>query len=955
MSHQTILKINRSEMDQKSKPIYLLANDAYIALESDRKQTTTKVNRCFCSACNTLFELDHEIEVWKKDNAHCRESIPELSEFPWDRVKKTQEQLQDVKCPNEDCGNAGVYAMLPQIKTDKKESSINMDGAYVTPYILQKRELSVDKKDDAVKSINDSSDYDSVIIYPSGKTYTRHINYTECMDLNKKCITLTKSGTTGVKTTKLYSCESESALKQNKCLSFAENITRKHTMINGMRSDTSPWGQNPNFALEREMTPSKCVGNDSISVITANKAAVYGHSFIMCMDNKRPRPAFIDEFMNRSSADMDIEFARAKRSALEDSFRSKTGALPYTEQTYLSGRDNKLYLSQIKPQTTERDFESDTSMYLKNVSAAKFAAYTDFMVRYPVAFDFICQASDEEIKNRARKTLETKDQPTTDANIQAFIETLPQSAIAKSFRNNFENISAQVYHADDKIKTSIQQAKSVNEMLANMRYFAFGDESVVPGISDIQKPSVIKTKNRHVNTMIQNDPDLVSEFNKNPIGFANTVYSGAKMFSGADEQTHYSFVKNVEQVIHDNDKLPKAETFCSTEYNTIVVPKSPLQTSMLRAYASIHGPEKTAEFFRHSTDLGFTSSNMYTLHDVDRNTKRLERYNASLVLFDGPSGNDAESRLDRAMTIDEFNQYSRLKEYLSNDSSLQSLNEDSVKSAYFDFLPIYKEKTQAAIDSCADDIRNQRPVYIKLNNGQPIMSASASQLKDILGSNGKLDCVAANSDAIYSRDHDTVSSITNIKTSDGIRYDAIETPADYIKCMYSLNRSISNRKTYVDQRAIIVGTYEATNEPVAVLSVPLPGVPLDRYNDYVYILSDYNKSSNPVSKETIDQSVDEYLGIIAKNEGSGQKLRCITAGNNIKDEIYIQGGHFRQHGSFIDRHMPDGSNTDGQAVREGNRRQTVRLAEQIYGRDPDGNIQIPDPSLPTDANDSPDI
>lgn len=190
--------------------IFLLADNAVIDLTQRYRpiQPTNEddealiVKKCFCSDCQSTFDVDLELEDGRKNYS----SILELNSKSTTNGKK----LQDIACP--DCGAkaADGFRIVPKLhETTPKEGHINMSGAWRIPPVTKGRHLfEFDDDNGKPTRIEDNIMCRYSTVFPSGKSFSYDVEYSEVSDLMKNSIKVTKTKIVGNERTLLSTNDS---------------------------------------------------------------------------------------------------------------------------------------------------------------------------------------------------------------------------------------------------------------------------------------------------------------------------------------------------------------------------------------------------------------------------------------------------------------------------------------------------------------------------------------------------------------------------------------------------------------------------------------------------------------------------------------------------------------------------------------------------------------------------
>ncbi|MBO5435320.1 hypothetical protein J6A31_05845 [bacterium] len=398
-----------------------------------------------------------------------------------------------------------------------------------------------------------------------------------------------------------------------------------------------------------------------------------------------------------------------------------------------------------------------------DISDKKLMYYNTMMVRYPAAFEYVCQRTQDVVVNNAYSYL--KKHPESGYNdINDYInDESRRSSISKRFREELDYVNQQLCVVDDKILRTIGTSKSADDMINKLKFYAFGpqDSMTIGGkelsdkarkkIGDVVIPYYLSTDEPATKAFDAVDYVRKAYFGGNcynpkkpgevdigdPIGVANTAYTLNKIVGSSrkDAQTLCNFIKlthlpaNTEVVKHDDEQKPITR---NTAYNrgpsakpnatrSIVADKpryfncDAMRAGTLRPIISKSELAFIKNYYNSHTDTDLLKLYGYDVNNPNEiDLKPILMYGDAVRNYDTIMSHNCRT-VDNDAAYDEYFKFAfrfQLEGYLKSNS---------VRDAYIDFAEIFKGDTENVINNTIRQIKTnestREAVRYCMNNG----------------------------------------------------------------------------------------------------------------------------------------------------------------------------------------------------------------------------------------------
>ena len=891
-------------------PIYVLANedDDFIHKEEVTSRIVpVKASKCMCAACDNMFDVDLSLEV---KNVMAPTTKPAVVLF-----RDYNDSKIDIKCP--DCGNEGVYQILLKNGQNDKGSG-RIPGAWSVPPVMEGRYLFQNTDENGkVVSIEDNLLGKAKVIYPSGKVFKYMVELSETTDLEKHTVKTTRTEVVGDKRKVLTDALGNKATSPLDVFS-----PDKSTFC------SSPIRRNINSELKLGIVYS---GRNYIRCTTIDTPTIVKYipgSMTYYNDKDKFSIDPIDAKDWNKQAEL-LELQKAKLLEKQFSF-SKDGSFT---------GDTRLFLSEFHPGSTEENTP---------LNQTKIAAAISLMSRYPMAFEYAERLAEADFENKKYSAMRKKQDKYIDAKCEelgreaseeekkAFAQEakenitlddidLPMSVKGKLFRERFDEISNQLMNVDEKILKTIQKAKTFDEFKSSMQFFAFGENEVSKLNGAGQKPSTIRT-NDIKGEAYDASKNFVAKFNENMIGLANTMYT-ARKFGFQDP----NILKQIVDMTYDESVVP--EIACNKTLQPINSKDAVrFARALQKANESIVKSKKGESIIRDETkvmNLIFGEANTRT----NRITSPVRAFYESAPMY-------AKVK-DKGYVIESNEEFEKNRREYEADNLKSYLKNHSVEEAYVDYIDQYGDNTKETIDcmikslidrhNSGDDGYKGVPVWP--TDKKPLLRNRTSmrdihdQLSNMSRKIPQADVPIQYNANENSLEHEYVDEKTGRKFAFKLHtttYDMVRTSSVLDNCLSShTSQAISKQHTYLYMED--ADTHERIN--------------------CISLRRNYGSSSKIFSVVEFQGANDhavypEYVDVCMKwlNENNieyagNRDVACFGA------DRFIYGGNGGVHmGNTIDdttnRVMSNFEMQKVQAKRE-------EKAAKLYGRNPDGTINVP--------------
>lgn len=625
MATRNIAEIKNSNDKITSKPIILLQENVVIG-ESMPYHAQSKVKKCMCTECNKLFDLDGNPSFVLKDHATALfprgDSNLTLSADIYS--SHDMDAIDSIECP--DCHSKGLYMSVKR----------NSDGSWHLPYQFEERSLSEENGVFTDKCVYSATQIDGQYNITSGS-----LVMTETIDFSKKSRQVLCEHNNDGRYTK-YSfekkpVESEDMLSNKICTKAPEKMSEKETYTERYRAMDPKTGH---YALGRcmiNMRTNPLLGSDVMNPVVQKEFRTNPRCIGAVIDTEnntvtntvcglpdttefvsKPDESSFRIFEARRTVrphEAIEKYESAKRDALMAYYKEKLNLPSKMADVFFDSSKNNLFARSHKLKQTE----------LTEGASDKFSAvYTDLVVKYPAVFEMACIYTKRDISNRAKKDVLKRNenvQPTRlPMLMDEYIDSLPDTAIARHFRENMFMFASQLYACDDNIRKECHKADSAKDLFDTLKFYAFGPEIenaqlgsrvIIP--EQIQKNAKKNNISIEKQTLVQNDADCVNEFLRHPIGFANTKYTLQKTFGKSlSEEDQVIILNEITKDIGRKSGVstnPKVEEGSPAYYRTSLMihdytisPLSAEEKKAVKSTIDLLSPEEIARIY--TDDIG---------------------------------------------------------------------------------------------------------------------------------------------------------------------------------------------------------------------------------------------------------------------------------------------------------------------------------------------------------------
>lgn len=618
------------------KPIFFLV-----------KENNEFDNKCYCSACQNVFNWDAPEDDEKLSNS-------------WNTQSQISRFAENVgACPDPNCGNDSAFSYVKASTENVKQGHINMKGSYAIPNIVTGRYLFTYTDDNGnVNRIDDNLMLHSTIVYPSGKTFQFDTEYSLTDDLVKNTQLMTKTRITGEKREEL---------------NIKDTVdTFRYMPVNKSFSITGAYDINTVHFVGRFSPDYMTMYNPIADNEIIKNINPYSQTVLVVNEEQFPN-SHVDSIFkyhetqgSEKTPELSEDIAKLKSYYIMSRFKD-------IDPVYKDTFNNGLYLSEHHPGSNEDNTQVDEKLRLM---------YTYMMTKYPVAFEYACERADLQCLNW---TMNEKRRTEANPNYQA--KDIPNSVKSKFLRNEVEFISQQLASVDDKILDTVKSSKNVEDMKQKLQFFVFGQNDKV---ADTQVPKQIRlTENQTMQNPIDATKKLKKAFGNNMIGVASTVYTCHKL--GIKD---INYVNTVIDIANGSPSLQPERHRKNGQYTYDKPKREP------HRHAGTIVPIRDNTMLRFLRNYGNTHSTTDLIDSVYGSTDKYRRATENVRIYA-----DILKHADVASTHDEINQNTwdlekaRLTDYLRNKS---------IQYAYVDYIGMYGENTPKKVNFMAYQIKQDK-------------------------------------------------------------------------------------------------------------------------------------------------------------------------------------------------------------------------------------------------------
>lgn len=931
--------------------IFLLAENSYTNGHYDSDSLSVK--KCFCSDCQKAFNVDLTLE--RNNRGYYYNSCPIAL-----GSETNGKQIAEVVCP--DCGEKATdgFMIVKRNPDDTpKEGHINMSGAWRIPPVVRGRYL-FEFDDEAGKPtrVEDNIMRRFSTVFPSGKTFSYDVEYSESLDLMKNRAKVTETKILGDNRTVVMTKDSMDGFSyagsEKSFDKFVKYGIKPGKMISDnqqMASSTYAIGNpiaNAMFTTQDQDRPSfmklECDPEKIKSAI--DSAHRWDHEFTPTTDEKAAEIGYVvvdypgmghnDDTIDKTFKDTNLDINNKKFKIVERRFEGMI------DDVYSHSAQSRLLLKEFHANSSEENTE---------ISPEKINRYMQLMVKYPVAFQYAAERADERGLNHFYD-----EQRKQKADPSYTPRTLSDSAKAKMFRDEIVYVSEQLTAVDDKVLSAIGSSKDVSDMKSKLQFFTFGDTEL-PKLNQGQEATMPANLSSKDGNTIQ-DPykatkALQAEFRKNPIGVANTVYTCHKM--GIKDINHVNQMIEIagqsEPVIPKTvrkgnkrfEQTPKIEHHRHAD--TIAPIRSRVAMQFMRNYMNTHNHTDAIQQVYGSAE-GFNLC-----------TECISIY---------------ETIVPYAKIADKPDEIKENQHELEKTQIREYLTHKSVKDAYVDFIEKYGDKTEATINEYALEIKKDKANdamyhFYKTNGYDETVAKYGAQLAEYEDPKAFLDSYAPRSDkkcVVTTRNGKALFANNSLD-------DIHDELSHMAKNVSGENREIS----YSDKEKALEASYDAPDGS-GTWSFSL-------HKDTYEMIRTATELSNCLASHQ-DRAVSKYETLLFMRNELGEKVACISlndtrngfrvdefqaAHDNAVDgrykdiclqwmdehDISYKGNHnvaaIGTDASFyggrdVDYHHEEIDDVNGRMVDKSRMakitQRRVECAKSIYGVDENGNIKVPE-------------
>ena len=825
--------------------IFLLAENSYTNGCSEGDSISVK--KCFCSDCQKTFNVDLALE--RSRSYYDSSSLKQGSET-------NGKQIAGVVCP--DCGEKAADGfMIVKRNPDNtpKEGHINMSGAWRIPPVVRGRYL-FEFDDEAGKPtrVEDNIMRRFSTVFPSGKTFSYDVEYSESLDLVKNRAKVTETKILGDTRTVIATKDSMDGFSYAGSEKSFDKFTKygikpgkliadNQQMISPTYSIGNPIANAMFVKQDRERPQLMCLESDTEKIKMAIDNA---NPFEPATDEKAAEIGYVTvKKLNRYGDTVDEMFD-------DKSLDINNQKLKIVERRF-EGMVDDVYCHSAQSRLLLKEFHANASEENTEIDPGKINRYMQLMVKYPVAFQYAAERADERGLNHFYD-----EQRKQKANPSYTPRTLSDSAKAKMFRDEILYVSEQLTAVDDKVLSAIGSSKDVADMKSKLQFFTFGDTEL-PKLNQGQEATMPANLSSKDGNTIQ-DPykatkALQAEFRKNPIGVANTVYTCHKM--GIKDINHVNQMIEIanqsEPVIPKTvrrgnkrfEQTPKIEHHRHADTIAPIRPKIAMQ--FMRNYMNSHNHTDSIQQIYGSAE-GF-----------DECTECLSIY---------------ETIVPYAKIADKPEEIKENQHELEKTQIREYLTHKSVKDAYVDFIEKFGDKTEATINAYALEIKKDKANdamyhFYKTNGYDETVAKYSEQLAEHEDPKAFLDSYVPRSDK------KCVLSTRNGKAlfANNSLGDIHDELAHMAKNVSQENREIS----YSDKEKALEASYDAPDGS-GTWSFSL-------HKDTYEMIRTATELSNCLASHQ-DRAVNKYETLLFMRNELGEKVACISL-NETRDGFRV--------------------------------------------------------------------
>lgn len=625
-------------------------------------ETKHTAKKCFCTECRKVFDMQKELTAGTDDSLRPCLLSP-------DKIRITSESIDnsDLSCP--ECGltAADNDTRIIPVKLNDKGTEWHLPEFIRGGWSFETRDKTTQMP---IKYEANILTQNTIVYAKSGKAFHMMNEYSEITDLVNN----------DVRVTKRQSLPAKSGEKPQ----YNQKATIMAS-VDPYQKNIRPDNDNiMNYSMQTVRTTISThkgnIYNDTYNPILHK---LFGGKKVTC---PVPLYAFIRNAGSWTQTDYETspllsssgvsawynENMMAKREFIADKFR-KEGKI---DPLFVDWNKNGLFLQEHHPGSTEEN---------TNIDAHLQDQYISLMLRYPVAFEYVCERTQDALtdeyynKKRRYESIMRSDNEEAKALAKPAVEPkdMPDSVKCKHFREQMKYVAHQLAVVDNKVLTAIHESKTLDDMKAKLQFFAFGDNNTKKNsLQNAQTPSQIKSvkeKDGQYENAFDATNQLAQMFRKNPIGVANTCYTCHKI--GIKDSALLKTV--LEYADKESPSNPGQGNYKYTANAGTIMPVQDAKTlRFLRSYVKNYSPENLLGQRRVVTDILTNEDNhQYFVDSVNMYDQIMNNKN---IIVNIESDATEEMR-----SASEEQTKTRLKMYLTQQPT--SPPEQAVKNAYRDF------------------------------------------------------------------------------------------------------------------------------------------------------------------------------------------------------------------------------------------------------------------------------
>lgn len=664
------------------KPIMVLFDTKNI----DTDETT--VSKCYCSECRKTFDLQNPLTLHPKSYG--------VNEGDIYASRKFQKDLNDIACP--ECGKTDEYVAV----------TLSDDGqSWQCPEFIQgvwAFEYRDKETGEPIRFDKNFITQQPTIYKKSGKIFSNITEYSEMTDLLNHDVRVSEkhaSDEVDEKGKRLFDNKGTIATS----VDVFQYPGYSKTGFNGKKTDV----------LDIHTTKEMHVRTRS-TLTRQTQPQSYGEQYnelfiskLFALNFQSQHSRYIQKSYPSCHTEALHPYTQLTLEAKKQFLTDKLSRNKNIDPVYTDWSTNGLFISEHHPgssEATEQTNETKNMMYMT------------MLIRYPAAFEYACERTNNDLQNEYySKQRKHKENP---EKYKEPVEPkdMPASVKARYFRKNMFFVAEQLTTCDDKVLNAIHHSKDLAEMKKQLQFFVFGDQEGTKKkpISDTLIPDKIKDiktdKDGKVSHAYQATNDIISMFNQNPIGTANTAYTCHKIgihdTTVATEVMKYAMnesPKYGEQVRIRGERVtvnPKYKPHINAQTIRPIMTSSELH--FLRSYIKNFSGEKGK-----TDEYNTIDGQRYVAKNILMNEDNQQVYKDSVAMYRTISSqkniivNADRDSSDMGAIRHEMDK-SQLKEYLINQTN--NPVGSAMQNAYRDFAEKGEDWSKDNIDAMVREIKH---------------------------------------------------------------------------------------------------------------------------------------------------------------------------------------------------------------------------------------------------------